>query len=107
MSVCEFCGVNDLLELRFEWDAEKNRANIKKHGISFDEAMTVFDDTLALYQEDADHSLQEDRFMILGFSSALRLLVVCHCYRKRDEVIRIFSARKATKTETELYGGAS
>jgi uncharacterized DUF497 family protein len=90
----------------FEWDENKNIANTRKHGISFEEAMTVFDDDNALYKPDPDHSQGEDRFIILGFSVSLRLLVVCHCYRGSDEVIRIISARKATKSERAQYGGA-
>ena len=71
------------------------------------EAITVFDDDYALYQAEPEHSQHEERFIILGYSSALRLLLVCHCYRKSDAVIRIISARKATKFETKQYGGAS
>jgi len=89
----------------FEWDDDKNTENIKKHGLSFTEAMTVFDDDNALYKPDDDHSQYEARFIILGLSSYLRLLVVCHCYRENDSVIRIISARKATKTESDQYGG--
>ena len=94
-----------MLNIFFEWDENKNRANIQKHGISFDEAMTVFDDDNALYKSDIDHSQDESRFIILGFSMNLRLLVVCDCYRESDTVIRIFSARKATKSESLQYGG--
>ena len=89
----------------FEWDESKNKANIQKHNISFVEAMTVFDDEKALYKPDADHSHEEDRFIILGLSANLRLLIVCHCYRESDTIVRIFSARKATKSESEQYGG--
>ena len=92
-------------EYIFSWDDEKNRANILKHGISFVEAMTVFDDDNALYQTDIDHSEQEERFIILGLSKNLRLLVVCHCYRQSSTVVRIISARKATYNETKKYGG--
>ena len=91
----------------FEWDEDKNEDNIKKHGISFEEAMTVFDDDNALYKPDVDHSEEEERFIILGFSINPRLLVVCHCYRESEAVIRIISARKATKSESEQYGGLS
>jgi uncharacterized DUF497 family protein len=90
----------------FEWDENKNIANARKHGISFEEAMTVFDDDNALYKPDPDHSYDEDRFIILGLSANLRLLVVCHCHRGSDAVIRIISARKATKSERAQYGGA-
>ena len=92
-------------ESYFEWDEDKNSANLQKHGLSFMEAMTVFDDDNALYKPDIDHSQDEDRFIILGMSANLRLLVVCHCYRESDTVIRIFSARKATKSESNQYGG--
>lgn len=88
----------------FEWDIHKNETNIKKHKISFEEAKTVFYDEHARIIADPEHSQDEDRFIILGFSSALRLLVVCHCYRKEDEIIRIISARKATKNESKYYG---
>jgi len=89
----------------FDWDENKNNANILKHGISFYEAMTVFDDDNALFKPDVSHSNDEDRFIILGFSTNPRLLVVCHCYRESESVIRIISARKATNSEREQYGG--
>ena len=89
----------------FDWDENKNIANIQKHGVSFYEAMTVFDDDNALYKSDISHSQDEDRFIILGLSSETRLLVVCHCYRESETVIRIISARKATNSEHEQYGG--
>jgi len=89
----------------FDWDENKNNANIQKHGISFYEAMTVFDDDNALYKPDVGHSQNEDRFIILGLSKSPRLLVVCHCYRESETVIRIISARKATSSEHEQYGG--
>ena len=95
-----------MYELIFEWDENKNKANVQKHGISFNEAMTVFSDENALLIRDDEHSAYEDRFIILGVSMALRLLVVCHCYRESESIIRIISARKATKTESEQYGGA-
>ena len=87
----------------FEWDTAKNRINITKHGISFEEAKSVFYDENALVINDPDHSINEDRFIILGFSRNARLLVVCHCYKESDTIIRIISARKATKTESEKY----
>lgn len=90
-------------DISFEWDEAKNAINIEKHGISFDEAKTVFYDENALVEPDPDHSADEDRFIILGFSSSAKLLVVCHCYREQDAVIRIISARKATKTESSYY----
>ena len=89
----------------FDWDENKNLTNIQKHGISFYEAMTVFDDDNALYKPDNSHSDYEDRFIILGLSINPRLLVVCHCYRESETVIRIISARKATNAEREQYGG--
>ena len=90
----------------FDWDDRKNLININKHGISFQEAATVFSDTDAIEEEDAGHSQDEERFVILGKSRKLRLMVVCHCYRVNDSVIRIISARKANKDESETYGGA-
>lgn len=93
-------------DLQFEWDENKNFTNKIKHKISFEEAKTVFEDVEALVIDDPDHSQEEERFIILGFSSRANLLVVCHCYRQSDTVIRIISARKATKTESEQYNDA-
>ena len=90
--------------IQFEWDNHKNEINIRKHKISFEEAKTVFYDKNARIIADPEHSQDEDRLIILGLSSSIRLLVVCHCYRKNDEVIRIISARKATKNEIKYYG---
>ena len=89
--------------MKFAWDVNKAAANKKKHGVSFEEAQTVFDDADALRIYDPDHSEDEDRFVLLGFSSILRILVVCHCYRENDDLIRIISARKATKREAQTY----
>ena len=89
--------------IRFEWDPNKERINRQKHGITFAEAQTVFYDSEALVIDDPAHSETEDRFIILGMSNQAKLLVVCHCYRVSDEVIRIISARKATRTETLQY----
>ena len=89
--------------LRLEWDKRKAAANLKKHGVSFDEARSVFVDERAKLIGDPDHSGDEDRFVILGLSSALRLLLVCHCYRSEGSVIRIVSARKATAKESRSY----
>ena len=89
--------------IKFEWDKTKNILNIKKHGIDFNEAATVFLDDKALLIEDERHSGEEDRFVLLGFSQKANLLIVCHCYRTNEEVIRIISARKATKNETKQY----
>lgn len=90
--------------IRFEWDENKNRINLRKHGVSFDEAKTVFYDDAALVIDDPEHSEEEERFIILGLSTQANLLVVCHCCRESDTVIRIISARKATKTESRYYG---
>ncbi len=92
-------------ELRFDWDPAKNAINLKKHRISFDEASTVFLDENALLIDDPDHSDDEDRFILLGLSSSLRLLLVCHCYRAEDGLIRIISARKADRLESQDYLG--
>ncbi len=89
--------------IKFEWDKTKNILNIKKHGVDFNEAATVFLDDEALLIEDEKHSGEEDRFVLLGFSQKANLLIVCHCYRTNEEVIRIISARKATKNETKQY----
>ena len=89
--------------LRFEWDAQKAAANVKKHGVSFDEAKSVFLDERAKLIDDPDHSGDEDRFVLLGMSRTLRLMVVCHCYRSDDNIIRIISARKASAHEAKSY----
>jgi uncharacterized protein len=89
--------------ITFSWDSKKNEANKKKHGISFDEAKTVFYDETAIRYFDPDHSDDEDRFLMVGLSRKLRILIVCHCFREEDSVIRIISARKATKGEEETY----
>ena len=90
-------------ELSFEWDENKAKSNLAKHGVSFEEAKTVFYDDAALIIADPDNSGQEDRFVILGFSANARILVVCHCYRDNEGVIRIISARKATRNEASHY----
>lgn len=89
--------------IRFEWDENKNRINQSKHKISFEEAKTVFYDVAAIVIDDPEHSEAEERFVILGLSKKTNLLVVCHCYRATETVIRIISARKATKTESKQY----
>jgi uncharacterized DUF497 family protein len=89
----------------FVWDPHKNEINIEKHDIDFEEAKSVFFDENARVIYDPDHSVQEDRFIILGLSEKLRLLVVCHCYRESDSIIRIISARKASKKEAQAYEG--
>ena len=91
--------------MKIIWDETKNLGNIRKHKISFEEAQTVFYDPEAKLIADPDHSDEEDRFIILGLSKMLHLLVVCHCYKENDETIRIISARKATKAESKSYGG--
>lgn len=88
---------------RFEWDPVKAAANVKKHGISFEEAETVFGDEQALLLDDPDHSETEARFVLLGLSAHLRVLVVVHCYRVAPERIRLVSARRATRTEQRQY----
>lgn len=89
--------------ITFEWDENKNTINKRKHKISFEEAQTVFSDDEALVIDDPEHSEQEERFIILGMSAKANLLVVCHCYRQSETVIRIISARKATKNEAKQY----
>lgn len=91
--------------IRFEWDPRKDKANRKKHGVSFEEAQSIFFDEHAIQYYDDDHSTQEDRFVMLGMSVRSRLLVVCHCERQSGEIIRIISARKATYVERRHYGG--
>ena len=92
-----------MLEIRIEWDSAKADENIKKHGVSFEEAQTVFYDDFAVEFYDDTNSEWEDRFLLLGLSSHIRLLMVCHCYRESESVIRIISARKATANETKFY----
>ena len=89
--------------ISFSWDSKKNATNIKKHGVSFIEAQTVFYDENAIKYYDPDHSEDEDRFIMLGLSIQLRILVVCHCYRENDSVIRIITARKASNNEEDAY----
>jgi uncharacterized DUF497 family protein len=89
--------------LQFDWDDRKDAENRRKHGISFAEAQTVFFDDQALLITDPDHSAEEERFILLGLSSALRTLVVCHCYRQDGAVIRLISARRADRQERGEY----
>jgi hypothetical protein len=91
-------------QLRFEWDPRKASTNRRKHGVTFDEARTVFADEHALLADDPDHSADEERFVLLGLSTALRVLVVVHCYRARSTVIRLISARLADPDERRRYG---
>lgn len=91
--------------IKFEWDRAKAAANVKKHAVSFEEAQTVFYDEFAVQFFDEEHSTEEDRFLMLGISSEANLLLVCHCERAGGNIIRIISARKATKQESQFYGG--
>ena len=81
----------------FDWDENKNRINLEKHGITFEEASTVFFDDRAILFDDPEHSIDEDRFLLLGMSETAKVCIVCHCYRESDTVIRIISARQATR----------
>jgi len=90
----------------FNWDSNKNLSNIEKHGVPFKEAATVFLDLNAALIEDEEHSQDEERFIIIGISGNLRILMVCHCFIGDGDIIRIISARKATKIEKQLYGRA-
>jgi uncharacterized protein len=90
--------------IKFEWDSAKATANIKKHGVSFEEAQSAFYDEFAIQFFDDDHSSNEERFLLLGMSTGSRLLLVAHCEREAGHVIRIISARKATKRESAFYG---
>lgn len=90
----------------FEWDSAKAASNKKKHGVSFEEAQSVFYDDFAVQFFDGESSEIEDRFLMLGLSSAAQLLMVCHCERHQGNVIRIISARRATKNESQFYQGA-
>lgn len=89
--------------LRFDWDERKNKSNRTKHGVWFEEAQSVFSDPRGRVFDDPEHSGEEERFLVLGVSSAARPLVVVHCYRESDSVVRIISARKATKKEVRFY----
>ena len=91
--------------ISFAWDERKNRTNKRKHGVTFEEAASAFRDDRAMVFFDPDHSDEEDRFLLLGLSFNLRILVVCHCFRESDTVIRIISARKADKDEEGVYSG--
>ena len=90
-------------DIKFSWDARKAKQNLRKHRVSFEEASTVFFDENAVEFFDPDHSKKEDRFLMLGLSWRLRVLVVCYCFRKKGWKIRIISARKATKKEERAY----
>ena len=90
-------------KIHFEWDPEKNTQNIRKHGISFEEARSAFHDENARFQHDPDHSHKEDRFILLGYTTQAKLLTIILCYRENNEIIRIISARKANRLETAQY----
>jgi uncharacterized DUF497 family protein len=90
-------------EIEFSWDARKARENIRKHKVPFEEASTVFYDESAIEFFDPEHSINEERFLMLGLSGRLRIMVVCYCLRKEGSEIRIISARKATKKEEKVY----
>lgn len=92
-----------MTSLRFEWEPKKASANLQKYGVSFEEAKSVFYDESAKLISDPDHSDEEDRFILLGVSHSLRVILVCHCYRSKGNVIRIISARKATAKESKAY----
>jgi hypothetical protein len=91
--------------IRFEWDTAKAASNKRKHRVSFEEAQSVFYDDFAVQFFDEASSGTEERFLMLGFSDAARMLIVCHCGRDHGNVIRIISARKATKNESNFYRG--
>jgi uncharacterized protein len=93
--------------IEFEWNPSKAQANLKKHDVSFEEAKSIFYDELAIQFYDNDNSESEDRFIMLGISNELNILTVCHCERQEGEIIRIISARKATKNERKFYEGGS
>ena len=90
-------------KIEFEWDSKKDKLNKSKHGVSFEEAKSVFFDPNARLIDDPDHSETESRFILLGLSYSLKILIVCHCYKENDGLIRIISARKADKSETIQY----
>lgn len=94
-----------MTEIRFIWDSVKAAENQRKHGVSFEEARSVFFDENARFEHDPDHSSEEDRFLLLGVSYAFRVLLVVHSYREENEVVRLISARKATKSERKQYEG--
>ena len=106
-NIIEICVENtyniNMKDISFDWDEEKNRKNIKKHKVSFEEAATVFYDENAIVFDDPDHSVGENRFLIIGVSKTDRLCIVSHCYSDEDEIIRIISARPAEKSEKAYY----
>lgn len=90
-------------DVRFEWDPAKSASNVRKHGVSFEEAQTAFSDDYALMVDDPEHSLDEARFILLGLSASLRMLVVVHVLRTERGAIRLISARQATRSERATY----
>jgi uncharacterized DUF497 family protein len=92
-----------MTDLRFSWDSRKAQANLRRHRVSFEEAETAFLDEEALVLDDPDHSDVEDRFILLGLSATARVLFVCHCLRENGSVIRIISARRASRREQDQY----
>lgn len=95
--------MNNEIYLSFEYDPNKNRINVTKHDVSFAEASSVFLDPNALFEKDVEHSNEEERFIILGLSNKSRLLIVCHCVKESEDIVRIISARKANRKESEKY----
>jgi uncharacterized DUF497 family protein len=89
--------------IKFTWDENKNEINKRKHGLSFEEASEVFGDENAILFDDPDHSIEEDRFLIIGAVKSTKICIVSHCYRDNDNVIRLISAREATKDERTIY----
>ncbi|HPA44655.1 MAG TPA: BrnT family toxin [bacterium] len=92
-----------MMRMEFLWDERKNVSNQRKHGVSFEEAQTVFFDESAFEYDDPDHSEEEERFLMLGLSCRLRILVISYCFSSQEERIRIISARKATRKESRIY----
>jgi uncharacterized DUF497 family protein len=93
--------------IEFEWSQPKARTNLRKHGVSFEEAKSIFYDEYARQFFDDEHSEDEERFILLGKSNRTRILIVCHCERESGNIIRIISARKATVKERKFYEGPS
>ncbi len=89
--------------IKFDWDKNKAIRNLTKHKVSFEEAQSVFDDDFARLIPDPDHSEEEERFILLGLSCSLKILIVVHCYKDKENSIRLISARKATKPESKKY----
>jgi uncharacterized DUF497 family protein len=104
LTIIIFSMYNIIMDtLRFEWDPNKNEINKKKHGLSFEAAKEVFYDEFAILFDDPDHSIEEDRFLIIGSIKSQKICIVSHCYRDNENCVRIISARQATKTEQRIY----